>query len=126
MVYVREDSVMRIARSFVPLLLAAALLFVVAKLHFPGWIAITIASSVALAVPMIIAYRMRTSIAFAVLAVMLADLIIEFFAHLAWGIQSVQGGATHWAIFGASAIGVLFGVMAKKAGANAGPDADAV
>ena len=117
---------MRIVRNLIPLLLAVALLFIGGKLHLGGWVAISIASSIALLIPMIVALRMKTAIAFGVLAILLASVVVEFAAHLAWGIQCVQGGATHFAIIAAATLGVLFGLITKKAGANAGPDANAV
>ena len=117
---------MKMARNLIPLAVAAVLLFVTAKLHLGGWVPVSIASSIAILIPMIVALRMKTAIAFGVLAIMLAATVVELAAHLMYGIQQVQGGATHLTVLAAATLGVLFGLLTKRAGANAGPDANAV
>jgi len=117
---------MRIARNLIPIALAVVLLFITAKLHLGAWMPISIASSTAIFIAMIVALGMRTPIAFAVLAVMLTATVVELAAHLVYGIHQVQGGATHITVLAAAAVGVLLGLLTKKAGANAGPDANAV
>ena len=116
-----------IVRNLIPLAITALVLFVTAKLHLTrDWIAISIKDIVILAAALMLAFRMKTTIAFAILSVFLAEIAVEFAAHLVYGIHAVQGGAVHITLFATATAGLLFGLLTKRAGANAGPDANAV
>ena len=114
-------------RNLVPLAITAALLFMIVKLHLnTNWIAISIEEIVIFTATLILAWRMKTTIAFAILAINLAAIGVEFIAHLVYGIHAVQGGPVHITVLATATAGVLLGMATKKAGANAGPDANAV
>src|SRR3954447_4761786 len=125
MVPANRSSLMRIIRNLIPLAITASLIFITTKLHLhTDWIMGAIVDIVIFVAALVLPYRMKPMIAFAILSVMLAPVAVEFVAHLVYGIRAVQGGPVHITLFATATVGLLLGLATKKAGANAGPSAN--
>src|SRR5688500_2366295 len=61
-----------------------------------------------------ISLRVRAKLAAFVLAITAAAQLAEYPMHLVFGIDTVQGGATKWALMLAAALGLGFGIAARK------------
>ena len=62
--------------------------------------------------------RFRAKVSAFVLAVTAVAQLAEYPMHLMFGIQTVQGGATKWAMILAAGLGISLGILSKKASAK--------
>jgi hypothetical protein len=97
--------------AFVAFWLISFALIQFAERLLNGWPASGLMQVAALAVGVIIALRMRARVTAFFLAGFLAFACAEFTLHSIFGIRTVQGGPTHFAVMAAGILGVGLGVF---------------
>lgn len=89
--------------------LAALLLSRLGQYVFGGWAANEVGRVLACALGVFLALRLRVKLVAYVLAGQLAFCASELLLHSIFGVRSVQGGATHFAVMLAGILGVVLG-----------------